>query len=62
MYQSQMDVLAVVRGMHVPVVLHPVGPGAYKFLGEPYVNIVMDSGLLIPEVGGPPRWESLLVP
>lgn len=55
------DVCCVVRGVDVPVVLRPTARGAYRLVGEAYVNGVMDGELMGPAGGGPPEWKSIRI-
>lgn len=55
------DTCCIIQGMDVPVVLRPTSQGSYKFVGEAYVNEVMDGELMGQLVGKSPEWVVIRV-
>jgi hypothetical protein len=53
------DIFCVIQGMDVPVVLRKTRSGRYKFVGEAYVQGVMEGELM--ESTGSLKWETLRI-
>jgi hypothetical protein len=55
------DICCIIQGADTPVVLRQKLQDTYKFVGDAYVNGVMESELMQEASQGPPKWETIRI-